>query len=73
MNAYEPRPRCPVCGDEGIPVLYGLPTREALEWARQGRYKLGGCVLPYHGKPVWSCANNHEFTVDRGDVELLGP
>jgi hypothetical protein len=47
MDANEPSPRCPLCGEEGIPVLYGLPTPEAVEWARQGRYKLGGFVLPY--------------------------
>jgi hypothetical protein len=64
VNADEPRPRCPVCGGEGIPVMYGLPSLKNLEETEQGLYKLGGCELPGHGKPVWSCPNDHEFTTD---------
>jgi len=38
--------RCPNCGEKsGVPVLYGLPTREAVEAAERGELVLGGCVL----------------------------
>ena len=38
--------RCPSCGEKaGAPVLYGLPTREAVEAAGRGDLVLGGCVL----------------------------
>ncbi|MBN1321632.1 MAG: hypothetical protein JXA87_12420 [Thermoleophilia bacterium] len=39
-------PPCPFCeSDRVIPVLYGLPTREAFELADGGELVLGGCTV----------------------------
>ena len=51
-----PLPLCPKCGGkEAKPILYGYPTREAMEAAKRGEIALGGCVV--HGDdPQWRCA-----------------
>lgn len=38
---------CPRCGVEiePVPIVYGLPTREAWLEAQSGRIRLGGCVI----------------------------
>ena len=47
-------PACPKCGsDQVIPVLYGLPSKEAMEAGRRGELAFGGCCLP----PQWSDMN----------------
>ena len=46
---------CPHCGSgDIIPILYGLPTKDAREAADKGLLALGGCV---GGKesPDWLC------------------
>jgi hypothetical protein len=38
--------KCPSCGERaGVPVQYGLPSREMAEAAERGEVVLGGCVL----------------------------
>ena len=36
---------CPQCGRPGVPVLYGMPTPDAVEAADRGEIALGGCVI----------------------------
>ncbi|MHC4469600.1 MAG: hypothetical protein ACYTDY_00290 [Planctomycetota bacterium] len=46
---------CPECGSERVvPIVYGLPTDEALEMAEQGRFRLGGCCVTGND-PKWGC------------------
>ena len=46
---------CPMCGGRLIPILYGMPTHDAVEAAKRGEIILGGCVVapddPTHGCP----------------------
>lgn len=37
-------PECPKCGS-AVGILYGLPSKGALEEARQGKIALGGCIV----------------------------
>jgi hypothetical protein len=49
-----------VCGEEGRPILFGLPSKEGFEAAERGEYVLGGCVLP--SEPVnRACPNAHRW------------
>ncbi|GAB3940281.1 hypothetical protein GCM10029976_057700 [Kribbella albertanoniae] len=53
-------PACPVCGEAGVPILYGLPTPAAMRAASAGRVRLAGCVItPDHDQ--WACPANHEW------------
>lgn len=46
---------CPTCGSRDvIPIMYGLPTDEALQRARRGELTLGGCIVD-NQNPVWHC------------------
>jgi hypothetical protein len=48
---------CPSCGADGIPVLYGLPTYDADEAARDGKVLLGGCIV--QGDDIqWQCTGH---------------
>jgi hypothetical protein len=39
-------PPCPTCGSTDIgPVLYGFPGPEMWSASREGRIRLGGCVI----------------------------
>jgi hypothetical protein len=38
--------RCPRCGSaDVVPIVYGEPSREMFEDAREGRIALGGCLV----------------------------
>ncbi|MDP7418914.1 MAG: hypothetical protein QF483_03425 [Gammaproteobacteria bacterium] len=38
--------KCPECGSlSTVPILYGYPMEGAMEAARQGKIKLGGCIV----------------------------
>ena len=38
--------RCPNCGAvAGVPIVYGLPGRDAFEAEQRGELVLGGCVI----------------------------
>lgn len=40
------RGTCPACGSEAVvPLVYGLPGRNAAEAAQRGEIELGGCVI----------------------------
>lgn len=47
--------RCPKCGAvAGVPIVYGLPGREAFEAEQRGELVLGGCVIE-EGAPTHQC------------------
>ncbi len=49
------KPPCPKCGSpDVIPIMYGLPSEEAAEEARQGKIALGGCCIS-DDSPRWHC------------------
>jgi hypothetical protein len=43
-RAAAPCPRC-AASDAVVPLRYGFPTAEVLGAARQGRLRLGGCLV----------------------------
>ena len=57
--------KCPECSSAGVvPILYGMPTREAWEAAERGEFVLGGCTVD-EGQPTWSCsACGHQWDGD---------
>lgn len=62
-------PECPVCGQRGVPILYGLPTRVAREAAAAGKVRLFGCVVPAD-PDQWTCPQSHTWKAD-DDALLL--
>ena len=55
-------PACPRCGSQKvIPVLYGLPSQEAMEAGRRGELAFGGCCLPPRLSDMnrWCCRQCH--------------
>ena len=61
---------CPVCGEVGRPLLFGLPSPEGFEAAERGEFALGGCVLP--PEPVNAvCPQGHRWYehADSGEPE----
>ena len=44
MDELRPCPRCHA-QIQPVPIVYGLPTREAWLEAQSGRIRLGGCVI----------------------------
>lgn len=56
--------KCKVCKGKIIPIVYGEPSVETCEMAKQGEIALGGCCI-YDGMPQWRCANcQTEFVKD---------
>jgi rubrerythrin len=45
---------CPVCKGKVLPIIYGLPTEEMGEKARNGEVILGGCIITEFS-PSWHC------------------
>ena len=44
----EKKQRCPDCGErEGVELLFGMPSSEAMEAAERGEIALGGCLIPW--------------------------
>jgi len=40
--------RCPACGQrEGVELLFGMPSQEAMAAAERGEIALGGCCMPW--------------------------
>ena len=60
-------PECPVCGERGVPILYGLPTRVAREAAAAGKVRLFGCVVPTE-PDQWTCERSHTWRADDDQV-----
>ncbi len=51
---------CPKCNSDKVAyILYGLPTPEAMEEAKKGKWYLGGCILGDHFYHCWNC--QHEW------------
>ena len=46
--------KCPECGGEAVPILYGLPSIEYAEALRRGEIHLWGCVVE-EDEPSWHC------------------
>ena len=60
-------PPCPNCGGKnGLPIVYGLPSKDVLERAQRGEVILGGCFVTEE-HPQWRCRDcGHEWrTADR--------
>ena len=51
--AYDVR-RCPDCGGDLLPIVWGLPGSELMEMERCGEVILGGCVVPIN-EPDYGC------------------
>lgn len=60
-------PVCPTCGEQAVPILYGLPTPVAREAAAAGRVRLFGCVIPAE-PDNWTCAQAHTWPADDNEV-----
>ena len=57
-------PPCPSCGQLGVPILFGLPTREAQEAAGDGLVALAGCIRPFD-PPHWQCPAHHRWSTSK--------
>lgn len=54
-----------------MPILYGMPTHEAWEVAKQGKYALGGCCISDES-PKWHCQTcGNEFGKEMPSIEDL--
>ena len=46
LNKYKKVRTCPGCGGTDIvPIVYGYPTAELLEQAKNGEVNIGGCDI----------------------------
>ncbi|GAA1575154.1 MULTISPECIES: hypothetical protein [Kribbella] len=53
-------PVCPTCGEPGVPIVYGLPTRGARAAASAGKLRLMGCKVPLE-PDRWACPQRHTW------------
>ncbi len=54
---------CPVCGGDGLEIIYGFPTQELFEAAQRGEVALGGCIVGGE-MPTTECRScNHTWVV----------
>ncbi len=52
---------CPRCGQQGLPIVYGNPTLDAVEQAQRGELILAGCLVQA-GAPTHACQRcQHEW------------
>ena len=55
------RRTCPLCGDKGLRIIYGLPDLKVAEAAERGEVVLGGCVIG--DDPILRCRGcGHEWS-----------
>ncbi|MDQ3315997.1 MAG: hypothetical protein M3522_01540 [Actinomycetota bacterium] len=56
---------CPKCGSEdGLPIIYGMPSEEMVEESIAGLVALGGCAF-WPGSPNRTCSNcGHDWRAD---------
>lgn len=47
--------KCPICGREVLPIVYGEPSVYIREMAMSGKVILGGCCITDH-VPDWACS-----------------
>lgn len=45
---------CPTCGRQGVEILYGDPSPDAIEAEERGELVIGGC-LGDAGRPAMAC------------------
>lgn len=65
-------PLCPKCqSEEAIPILYGYPNETAIQAAKEGKIKLGGCCVTGYD-PRFYCKQCHqEFDPEAIPAEAL--
>lgn len=49
---------CPTCGELGVRIVYGYPSRPLQVAARQGKVVLGGCT---HRGATHVCSHGHQW------------
>ena len=54
--------KCPICGGNIVPIVYGMPMGDLEEKADRGEVILGGCCIAVdeHGHNMmqeWACTN----------------
>lgn len=52
-------PSCPRCGSPAIPILFGLPTADAVQAGNAGRLLLAGC---FEQDDRWACIGPDRHT-----------
>ena len=64
-------PHCPQCQSKKVvPILYGMPTMEAVEESEAGKLFIGGCCIGDES-PKWHCQDcEHEFGKHLSTEEL---
>lgn len=56
---FKEKVKCPNCGDELVEIVYGRPTNETVEKAKQKKLYLGSCMngsAKYH---CYGCNKNY--------------
>ena len=63
--------KCPVCNENLVQIIYGMPTPEAFEKAEKKEIYLGGCeVFVGLEQPIYHCYNcNNNFYKDLVNYE----
>lgn len=63
--------KCPVCNENLVQIIYGMPTPEAFEKAEKKKIYLGGCeVFVGLEQPIYHCYNcNNNFYKDLVNYE----
>lgn len=70
---------CPVCGEPGVPIVWGYPTLRDQQLAKQGDAILAGCVVtgtqPTHGCGTCGCefiASSRLYLRQGAEGEIYG-
>jgi len=67
---YKSNTTCPTCGNKLIPILYGLPSPEAMEGAEKGEIILGGCCVSWDD-PTHHCKKcNKDVYMDPFQIDI---
>nr|NIS43704.1 hypothetical protein [Desulfuromonadales bacterium] len=60
--------RCPACGGEAVPIIYGLVDPEVFDEQERDEFVLGGCCIdPW--SPKWHCKACDESFGEYGDLD----
>ena len=60
---------CTKCGSKNtVRIVYGYPSQETLEIAKNGKVVLGGCIIS-DNDPVWHCNDCQNNWGNREDYE----
>ena len=65
--------KCPICNENLVQIIYGMPTPEAFEKAEKKEIYLGGCeVFVGLEQPIHHCYNcNNNFYKDLVNYEKV--